>query len=39
MMQELLLDVWNDYRMTILFVTHDIDPREIRAVWEEFLNK
>ena len=21
------------------FVTHDIDPREIRAVWEEFLNK
>jgi NitT/TauT family transport system ATP-binding protein len=25
MMQELLLGVWNEYRMTILFVTHDID--------------
>jgi len=25
MMQELLLEVWSDYRMTILFVTHDID--------------
>jgi NitT/TauT family transport system ATP-binding protein len=24
-MQELLLDVWNEFRMTILFVTHDID--------------
>ncbi|HEY5707140.1 MAG TPA: ABC transporter ATP-binding protein [Terrimicrobiaceae bacterium] len=25
MMQELLLDVWSEYRMTVLFVTHDID--------------
>ena len=25
MMQELLLEVWSEYRMTILFVTHDID--------------
>lgn len=25
MMQELLLTVWNEYRMTILFVTHDVD--------------
>lgn len=25
MMQELLLGVWNDYKMTVLFVTHDID--------------
>lgn len=25
MMQELLLEVWNEFRMTILFVTHDID--------------
>ena len=25
MMQELLLQVWSEYRMTILFVTHDID--------------
>jgi NitT/TauT family transport system ATP-binding protein len=25
MMQELLLQVWTEYRMTILFVTHDID--------------
>jgi NitT/TauT family transport system ATP-binding protein len=24
-MQELLLEVWNEFRMTILFVTHDID--------------
>jgi NitT/TauT family transport system ATP-binding protein len=24
-MQELLLQVWNEFRMTILFVTHDID--------------
>ncbi len=24
-MQELLLDVWSEYRMTVLFVTHDID--------------
>jgi NitT/TauT family transport system ATP-binding protein len=25
MMQELLLEVWSEYRMTVLFVTHDID--------------
>jgi NitT/TauT family transport system ATP-binding protein len=25
MMQELLLNVWSEYRMTVLFVTHDID--------------
>ena len=25
LMQELLLDVWSEYRMTVLFVTHDID--------------
>jgi NitT/TauT family transport system ATP-binding protein len=25
MMQELLLNVWGEYRMTVLFVTHDID--------------
>jgi len=25
MMQELLLHVWSEYRMTVLFVTHDID--------------
>jgi len=25
MMQELLLDVWTEYGMTVLFVTHDID--------------
>jgi NitT/TauT family transport system ATP-binding protein len=25
MMQELLLQVWSEYRMTVLFVTHDID--------------
>jgi len=25
MMQELLLEVWTEYRMTVLFVTHDID--------------
>lgn len=25
MMQELLLQVWTEYRMTVLFVTHDID--------------
>jgi NitT/TauT family transport system ATP-binding protein len=25
MMQELLLQVWAEYRMTVLFVTHDID--------------
>lgn len=25
MMQELLLEVWSEFRMTILFVTHDID--------------
>jgi len=25
MMQELLLEVWAEYRMTVLFVTHDID--------------
>jgi len=25
MMQELLLTVWGEYRMTIIFVTHDID--------------
>jgi NitT/TauT family transport system ATP-binding protein len=25
MMQELLLEVWTDYGMTVLFVTHDID--------------
>jgi NitT/TauT family transport system ATP-binding protein len=24
-MHELLLDVWSEYRMTVLFVTHDID--------------
>ena len=24
-MQELLLDVWSEFQMTILFVTHDID--------------
>jgi NitT/TauT family transport system ATP-binding protein len=24
-MQELLLDVWSEYRVTVLFVTHDID--------------
>ncbi len=24
-MQELLLNVWGEYRMTVLFVTHDID--------------
>ncbi len=25
MMQELLLEVWSEYQMTVLFVTHDID--------------
>jgi NitT/TauT family transport system ATP-binding protein len=25
LMQELLLEVWNEYGMTVLFVTHDID--------------
>jgi len=25
MMQELLLDVWSEFKMTIVFVTHDID--------------
>jgi NitT/TauT family transport system ATP-binding protein len=25
MMQELLLEVWTEYGMTVLFVTHDID--------------
>jgi ABC-type nitrate/sulfonate/bicarbonate transport system ATPase subunit len=25
MMQELLLQVWSEYRMTVIFVTHDID--------------
>jgi NitT/TauT family transport system ATP-binding protein len=25
MMQELLLEVWAEYRMTVLFVTHDVD--------------